>query len=243
MGFSLWGSSGSKTNTTTNEYDYSDGSSNATNGENSDVYNLKDSVGANVSVNSVDAIKIGAALASDGMSTTAKSFNNVVDFTSGAIDRILDAKENDLSAVSNSTFKVLDRGLDFSQDTVAANSKFAKDMTEFYLNQSAKENAANRNMLLDTQQNVVDAWQGATKSTMQLSSDYLGALQNNQESAIFSIMKSSEKAQDATLKAMNGIFESSKSSTERVIDNSLKYIVFGVMALFAIPFLSKGFNK
>lgn len=233
-------------------------------------YNSKDFKGL---VNlGYDSLKLGAGLSEDGMSYNSKNFGNVLDFASKSMGKLLDAKENDLNAVSdatfksvdknnaaifdsldknldfasstgNSIFKALDKNLSFAGDVVYGNSKYAKDMTEFYLNQNAKESAANRNLMQDANQSVVSAWQGATKSTMALSTDYMDMLTSNQNTALEAIMKSSQGAQDTTLKAMNGIFESSKGSTERVIDNSLKYIVFGVIGLFAIPFLSRTFAK
>lgn len=243
MGFSLLGSSGSKSNSTTYQADSSGSGNSDSSGEGSS--NFSNSTGSvfNILNTDMDAVKLGASLADDGMAYNSKNFNNVVNFANDSVSKILDAKENDMNAVSASTFKVLDRGLDFAQDVTDGNSKFSRDMTEFYLNQNAKENSANRNMLMDTQQNVVDAWQGATKSTMALSTDYMSMLSSSQDSALAAIMKSSQTAQDTTLKAMNGIFETSKTSTERVIDNSLKYIVFGVIGLFAIPFLTKTFAK
>lgn len=186
-----------------------------------------------------------ASLAFDGLGTVANSLNGVAAYGYDLTKKILDTHSNDMESMINANGKTLSAGLDFARSTssdflnlTSDSQKLTAAQDRYFLDGTMKENADNRAMLADANRSIADAWKGSNNNMMQLTDAFMGRQAAVQDNAIAAIMKGSASAQDATLKAMNGIFESSKSSTERVIDSSLKYIVFGVMALFAIPFVA-----
>lgn len=206
---------------------------------------------ADTAINSnAKTISDAASLSYDGLNTNAKMLNNLASYSNDQTNKILNSNADNISNILDTSRKQSQDNMSFLGSLVdnlfltqADRDKRNSSDSHYYIDATAKENAANRNMMLDAQSSIKDAWGSANNNLMKLSDVFLSQQVKTQNTAIDAIMKSATSAQSATLGAMNGLFEASKSSSERVIDNSLKYIVFGVLGVIALPLVMGAFKK
>lgn len=72
-----------------------------------------------------------------------------------------------------------------------------------------------------------------------INTDYMRALEGVQSHALEQIGESGQAAQSASLKALDYVFESTKSAEERSLTDSIKWIVGGLVLVFAMPLVAR----
>lgn len=145
-------------------------------------------------------------------STTALTINSqTTDF--GAIKSALnfaDGAFGDATALAGDT---LSRGTTANLEFLGQVSKFAS---------------------LSSQTQLANAKMSESQTAMAID-----AVQRAQANALEVTNKLAQDTQTATLKAMDYVFESTKSETGRLAENSLKWIVAAAVVVFVIPLMMK----
>lgn len=102
--------------------------------------------------------------------------------------------------------------------------------------QMASQNAA---LAADAIVTVGDAYSQANTGLLAISSEYGGNLATLHDSALLTINQHAQAAQDASLKAIDYVFESGKSESERTTEAQTKWLIGGVVVMAAMPVLMR----
>lgn len=197
------------------------------------------------------SLATASALASDGISTASKSLNDSAEIAYRGLDNsanlIYDGVNATLGVVQDvinlggaQNLEFLGKVENFSE--LAGNhwlesAKLSDSQARYAMDVVVKENDANRVMLSDANRMVGDAYMDANRGLLSLadySIDKFAVMQNEATSAIG---KYAQSAQDASLKALDMVFESTKSPDERIIGDSTKWLVGGIVAAIALVFV------
>lgn len=192
-----------------------------------------------------------SSLASDGISAASKSLNNSAEIAYRGLDNssnlVYDGLNKTLGVVQDvinlggaQNLEFLGKVENFSE--LAANhwlesAKLSDSQARYAMDYTAKENNANRAMLSDANREIGNAYTNANQGLLALadySIDKFAVMQNESTKAISNYAQS---AQNASLKALDMVFESTKSPDERIIGDSTKWLVGGVVAAIALVFV------
>lgn len=128
---------------------------------------------------------------------------------------------------------------DSSMYTAVKMAEIGERQTENFLDYTAREAENNRDLLGGFSQSLSDAYLSANQGLESLALDMNSQLANNQNSALDAINSNSVAAQSASMKALDYVFESTKSAEERTAENSTKWILGAVVVAAAIPLVAR----
>ncbi|MEN0037463.1 MAG: hypothetical protein AAGC78_10350 [Cellvibrio sp.] len=196
-----------------------------------------------------------SAFATDGMSMVSKSLNDSASLAYDGLNvagRVLDNTAalayDGISKASGIVTDVINMGavqnLEFlgkveNFSELAANhwlesAKLADSQARYAMDYTAKENSANRVMLSDANRMVGDAYQSANQGLLALADVSLDKFANMQNEALKVVNLNASQAQTASLKAMDMVFQSTKSADERTVQDTTKWIMGGLIAVVAL---------
>jgi hypothetical protein len=208
-----------------------------------------------------------ASLAYDGLSTSAnlsKSvFDNTINFAADTFSGALNLVKGATDGAANLAYDGLNKGYGFATDVLnfggvqnlemlgkvenfselAANhwlesAKLSDSQARYAMDYTAKENEANRVMLSDANAMVGNAYLNANQGLLALADVSMDRFATMQNEATNAISKYAESAQGASLKALDMVFESTKSPDERTIGDTTKWLIGGAVVVAAVIFLA-----
>lgn len=135
-------------------------------------------------------------------------------------------------------------------------AKLSDAQARYAMDYTAKENSQNRAMLSDAMDMTAAAYLNANRGLEAMTSEFndrLAATQNEalntvlknsamsydylsatQNAALSEVAKNSQAAQSASTKAMDYVFQSTKSADERTVQDTTKWIMGGLIAVVAL---------
>lgn len=146
---------------------------------------------------------------------------------------------------SKVTADVTGRALDAVGRSVADTKALAYDSLREVSNAYGFANQGLLAITSDYSDNVATLTNNSISGLFNLNQDYMGMLGAVQSDALNQIGSSTQAAQGASLKALDYIYEASKSAEERVITESTKWLIGGIVAVAAVfmfPSLAKVFK-
>lgn len=191
------------------------------------------------------ALSDTAAFAYDGVSLAADVLNNAaylnydgLNMNVGLTGEVLTAGATQNLAVLSSAENFADLSAMLSLEHTKMSHQSAADA----LNYTARENSANRSLIYDAMGQVGSAYDRANQGLLALSYDTANKISKTQSDALHAINSNSVAAQSASMKALDYVFEASKTAEERTIKDSTKWLVGGIVAvagIFIFPSLAK----
>lgn len=138
-------------------------------------------------------------------------------------------RSNELSAMQTSD------ALSFAQSVTDTNAGLAYDAMQITADAYQTAQAG----LLSITSDFSDHMAGAQEGLLMLSSEHADNLATTQNEALLRIDQNSQAAQEASLVALDYVFESGKSETERTTESYTKWMVGGAIALAVLPILAR----
>ena len=240
--------SNSKSSTTNNDYQIDNKTAAQDNGI---ALNLAGSSGSSVVMSDYGAIgaalgmtekslSTASSLASDGISASSKSLNDSANLIYDGVSKTLGVVQDVINLGGSQNLEFLGKIENFSE--LAANhwlesAKLSDAQARYAMDYSAKENDANRVMLSDANRAVGDAYMNASQGLLAIADVSLDRFATMQNEATNAISKYAESAQGASMKALDMVFQSTKSPDERVIGDTTKWLVGGIVAAIALVFV------
>lgn len=205
----------------------------------------------------------GVSLAADVMNNSANLAYDGLNVAGGLIGDALVQNGAMSLAVLGSSERFADNAALLSLEHSRMSANVASDAMNAVLKSNANSTAlaydsinkiegaysfANQGLLAltsDYGHNVATLTDRSISGLFNLNQDYMGVLGAVQSDALQQIGSSTQTAQNASLKALDYIYEASKTAEERVITESTKWLVGGVVAvaaLFIFPSFAKVFK-
>lgn len=213
------------------------------------------------------ALSDTAALSYDGVSLAADVLNNAAYLNYDGLNSNVRLTGDVLTAGATQSLAVLSSAENFADLSALLSlehTKMSHQQAQYAMDYTAKENDANRALVYDAMGQVGDAWMAAGNNMTafaydamaQMGSAYDRANQNVanvaydanknlakvQSDALHAINTNSVASQSASMKALDYVFEASKTAEERTIKDSTKWLVGGIVAvagIFIFPSLAK----
>ncbi len=117
-------------------------------------------------------------------------------------------------------------------------AKLSDSQARYAMDYTTKENNANRAMLSDANAMVGNAYTDANRGLLAFADAGLDRFATMQNEAVRAINSNSQQAQSASMKALDMVFQSTKSPDERTVQDSTKWIMGGLIAVVALVIIA-----
>jgi hypothetical protein len=178
-----------------------------------------------------------AAFATDGVSMVSKSLNDSANLVYDGLGKVVSLAADALTIGGAQNMELLGKVENFSE--LAANywyesAKLSDEQARYAMDYTAKENSANRAMLTEANAMVGDAYKDANRGLLALADAELDRYSIMQNESLKAISSNAQQAQTASLKALDMVFQSTKSADERTVQDTTKWVMGGLIAVVAL---------
>lgn len=183
------------------------------------------------------ALNDTANLAYDGLTTNAGVLKDVANLAYDGVSKTVDFGKDvlNLGAVQNLEFLgAVENFSKLGANFWSENAKLSDSQARYVMDTNVKENSANRAFLSEATAMVGDAYMNANQGLFALSDTYLDRFATMQNEAVKSINANASQAQTASLKALDMVFQSTKSADERTVQDTTKWVMGGLIAVVAL---------
>lgn len=192
------------------------------------------SVAGSVAQRGVDA---SANLAYDGLGVAGGVLKDTTNLAFDGISKLLSFGTDILNLGAVQNLEMLGSVNDFAElgaNFWYENAKMSDAQARYAMDYTAKENTANRAMLSDANVMVGSAYKDANRGLLAFADAGLERFALMQNEAVKSINSNAQQAQTASLKALDMVFQSTKSADERTVQDTTKWVMGGLIAVVAL---------